>query len=88
MTGYGFAVPKKSKYLPKFNEKMIEYRENGMHSSFIPIISSLVRYFLNISGYVSRLRLKMNINIMFFLCHKKQSPPNCVLIYSVSAFTS
>uniref|UniRef100_T1JWS9 Glutamate receptor ionotropic, NMDA 2B n=1 Tax=Tetranychus urticae TaxID=32264 RepID=T1JWS9_TETUR len=29
MTGYGFAFPKKSKYLNKFNEKMIEYRENG-----------------------------------------------------------
>ncbi|RWS31617.1 glutamate receptor ionotropic: NMDA 2B-like protein [Leptotrombidium deliense] len=29
MTGYGFAFPKKSKYLAKFNEKMIEYRENG-----------------------------------------------------------
>ncbi|KAI1291857.1 Glutamate receptor ionotropic, NMDA 2B [Halotydeus destructor] len=29
MTGYGFALPKKSKYLAKFNEKMIEYRENG-----------------------------------------------------------
>lgn len=29
MTGYGFALPKKSKYLQKFNEKMIEYRENG-----------------------------------------------------------
>lgn len=29
MTGYGFAFPKNSKYLAKFNEKMIEYRENG-----------------------------------------------------------
>lgn len=29
MTGYGFALPKKSKYLSKFNGKMIEYRENG-----------------------------------------------------------
>lgn len=31
MTGYGFALPKKSKYLAKFNEKMIEYRENGAY---------------------------------------------------------
>lgn len=29
MTGYGFALPKKSKYLAKFNEKMIEFRESG-----------------------------------------------------------
>ncbi|RWS05924.1 glutamate receptor ionotropic: NMDA 2B-like protein [Dinothrombium tinctorium] len=29
MTGYGFAFPKQSKYLEKFNEKMIEYRESG-----------------------------------------------------------
>uniref|UniRef100_A0AAN0LJ18 Glutamate ionotropic [NMDA] receptor 2B n=1 Tax=Polyphagotarsonemus latus TaxID=1204166 RepID=A0AAN0LJ18_9ACAR len=29
MTGYGFAFAKNSKYLTKFNEKMIEYRENG-----------------------------------------------------------
>nr|XP_027196255.1 glutamate receptor ionotropic, NMDA 2B-like [Dermatophagoides pteronyssinus] len=29
MTGYGFAMPKNSKYLEKFNKKMIEYRENG-----------------------------------------------------------
>lgn len=29
MTGYGFAFPKKSKYLNRFNEKMIEYRESG-----------------------------------------------------------
>ncbi|XP_074601075.1 glutamate receptor ionotropic, NMDA 2B-like isoform X2 [Brevipalpus obovatus] len=29
MTGYGFAFPKKSKYLNKFNEKMIYYRESG-----------------------------------------------------------
>lgn len=29
MTGYGFAMPKNSKYLEKFNKKMIEYRESG-----------------------------------------------------------
>jgi len=29
MTGYGFAMPKNSKYLEKFNKKMIEYRETG-----------------------------------------------------------
>lgn len=29
MTGYGFALVKNSKYLDKFNKKMIEYRENG-----------------------------------------------------------
>ncbi|GIY98818.1 glutamate receptor ionotropic, NMDA 2A [Caerostris extrusa] len=29
MTGYGFAMPKESKYLHVFNKKMIEYRENG-----------------------------------------------------------
>ncbi|GFX81630.1 glutamate receptor ionotropic, NMDA 2A [Trichonephila clavipes] len=29
MTGYGFAMPKESKYLHIFNKKMIEYRENG-----------------------------------------------------------
>nr|XP_015917244.1 glutamate receptor ionotropic, NMDA 2B isoform X1 [Parasteatoda tepidariorum]XP_042910482.1 glutamate receptor ionotropic, NMDA 2B isoform X1 [Parasteatoda tepidariorum] len=29
MTGYGFAMPKESKYLQVFNKKMIEYRENG-----------------------------------------------------------
>lgn len=29
MTGYGFALSKNSKYLDKFNKKMIEYRENG-----------------------------------------------------------
>ncbi len=29
MTGYGFAMAKDSKYLEKFNKKMIEYRENG-----------------------------------------------------------
>lgn len=29
MTGYGFALPKKSKYLRMFNEAMIQYRENG-----------------------------------------------------------
>ncbi|XP_076345196.1 glutamate receptor ionotropic, NMDA 2B-like [Tachypleus tridentatus] len=29
MTGYGFAVPKKSKYLYMFNKYMIQYRENG-----------------------------------------------------------
>lgn len=29
MTGYGFAMPKKFKYLNMFNRKMIEYRENG-----------------------------------------------------------
>lgn len=29
MTGYGFAMAKNSKYLDKFNKKMIEYRENG-----------------------------------------------------------
>lgn len=29
MTGYGFAFPKNSKYLLKFNEKMIEFRETG-----------------------------------------------------------
>lgn len=29
MTGYGFAMPKKFKYLNMFNKKMIEYRENG-----------------------------------------------------------
>ena len=29
MTGYGFAMPKNSKYLEKFNRKMIEYRESG-----------------------------------------------------------
>ncbi|GIY14060.1 glutamate receptor ionotropic, NMDA 2A [Caerostris darwini] len=28
MTGYGFAMPKESKYLHVFNKKMIEYREN------------------------------------------------------------
>ncbi|UXI14735.1 MACRO domain-containing protein 2 [Sarcoptes scabiei] len=29
MTGYGFAMPKNSKYLETFNKKMIEYRESG-----------------------------------------------------------
>lgn len=29
MTGYGFALPKKSKYLGMFNKAMIQYRENG-----------------------------------------------------------
>ena len=29
MTGYGLALPKKSKHMEKFNKKMIEYRENG-----------------------------------------------------------
>ncbi|KAG8193277.1 hypothetical protein JTE90_027021 [Oedothorax gibbosus] len=29
MTGYGFALQKKSKYLPMFNRAMIQYRENG-----------------------------------------------------------
>ncbi|KAF8786657.1 Glutamate receptor ionotropic like protein [Argiope bruennichi] len=29
MTGYGFAMPKESKYLHAFNKKMIEYKENG-----------------------------------------------------------
>ncbi|CAG2162128.1 unnamed protein product [Oppiella nova] len=29
MTGYGFSLPKNSKYLERFNKKMIEYRESG-----------------------------------------------------------
>lgn len=34
MTGYGFAMPKNSKYLEKFNKKMIEYRESGLLSLY------------------------------------------------------
>ncbi|GIY61006.1 glutamate receptor ionotropic, NMDA 2A [Caerostris darwini] len=39
MTGYGFAMPKESKYLHVFNKKMIEYRENGKFF-FLPFSSS------------------------------------------------
>lgn len=45
MTGYGFAMPKNSKYLEKFNKKMIEYRENGMCVSRCYMIVFVINFF-------------------------------------------
>lgn len=36
MTGYGVAFPRGSKYLAPFNEKLLEYIENGKDLSPLP----------------------------------------------------
>lgn len=55
MTGYGFAMAKDSKYLEKFNKKMIEYRENGKEKRGLKCIFFKSAHY-HFTGDLERLR--------------------------------